>query len=76
MTIGPNGEKRPTDVAANAVHVMRVATRQTKETYVNGEKSAAGQKGGIARSESLDAERRSEIAKNAAERRWKGRRNS
>jgi len=26
MPTGPNGEKRPTDVIANAVHVMKVAT--------------------------------------------------
>ena len=35
MPTGPNGEKRPTDVIANAVHVMKVATGEIEEEYVN-----------------------------------------
>ena len=70
MPIGPNGEKRPGDVVANAVHVMRVATGDTEEAFVNAGKSKGGRKGGAARASALSAERRSEIAQQAAEKRW------
>ena len=32
-TTGPNGEKRPRDPIANAVHVMRIATGEADEEY-------------------------------------------
>ena len=67
MPTGPSGEKRPADVIANAVHMMRVATGEAEETYVNEPKS----KGGRARAEALTPERRAEIAKKAAATRWK-----
>ena len=70
MPIGPKGEKRPADVVANAVHVMRVATGDTEEAYVNAGKSKGGRKGGSARASALSAKRRSEIARGAAEKRW------
>ena len=70
MPVGPNGEKRPADVIANAVHVMRVATGEAEEEYVNPGQSAGGRKGGAARAESLSSERRSEIAQKAAAARW------
>ena len=70
MPIGPKGEKRPSDVVANAVHVMRVATGEAEETYVDAGKRQGGQKGGQARAATLDAERRTEIAREAARRRW------
>ena len=31
MPTGPNGEERPADVIANAVHMMRVATGEAEE---------------------------------------------
>lgn len=37
MPIGPNGEKRPSDPIACAVHVMRIATREIEETYATAE---------------------------------------
>ena len=70
MPIGPKGEKRPADVVANAVHVMRVATGEAEEEYVNSSKSAGGRKRGAARANALSTERRSEIAQRAAEKRW------
>ena len=70
MPIGPNGEKRPADVVANAVHVMRVATGDAEETYVDTAKRKGGLKGGAARANALSAERRSAIAQRAAEKRW------
>ena len=71
MPIGPNGEKRPADVIANAVHVMRIATGQVEEEYVDQRKSAGGKKGGKARASKLTAERRSEIGKEGAKARWR-----
>ena len=70
MPIGPNGEKRPADVVANAVHVARIATGEAEETYVDTAKRKGGLKGGVARVSSLSAERRSEIAQQAAAKRW------
>jgi hypothetical protein len=68
---GPRGEKRPADVIGNAVKVMRIATGEEEEVLP--ERSAAaelGSKGGKARAASLSKNRRSEIAKNAAAKRW------
>lgn len=39
MPIGPNGEKRPHGVIANAVHIARIATGEIEETYVEPPKS-------------------------------------
>lgn len=33
MPIGPNGEKRPADIIANAVRVMQIATGEAEEEY-------------------------------------------
>ena len=70
MPTGPNGEKRPADTLANALHVARLATREAEETYVNTGKREGGRKGGKARADSLSAERRSQIAKDGAAARW------
>ena len=72
MPIGPNGEKRPADVIANAVHMMRVVTGEAEEEYVNPGQSAGGRRGGAARAKSLSAERRREIAQAGASARWEG----
>ena len=76
MPRGPRGEKRPADVIGNAVKVMRITTGADEEDY--GEKPAKnaaaaelGRKGGQKRAESMSPERRAEIAKKAAEKRWK-----
>ena len=74
MPTGPKGEKRPADVVGNAVHVMRVLTGEIEETIPdNGKDLAAkalGKKGGAARAKSMTPERRSEISKKAARKRW------
>lgn len=41
MPTGPNGEKRPTDVIANAVHVMKVATKVVRRYWPEDADSAA-----------------------------------
>jgi hypothetical protein len=75
MPKGPRGEKRPADVIGAAVKVMRIATgEETEELETNRAKIAAaelGARGGKARAAKITAERRSEIAKKAAAKRWK-----
>ena len=68
--------KRPGDVTGNAVHVMKILTGEIEEELpVEKEKNPAavamGRKGGKARASKLSAEKRSEIAKKAAKKRWK-----
>ena len=76
MPTGPNGEKRPADVIANAVLSMRIATGDTEEAYVNTGKREGGRKGGKARASSMSAERRHQIAKAGGEARWSNRQES
>ena len=40
MPVGPNGEKRPHGVIANAVHIGRIATGEIEETYVEPPRNA------------------------------------
>jgi hypothetical protein len=75
MPTGPKGEKRPADVIGNAVKVMRILTGEETETLPadDGKDPAAkalGKKGGAARAKSMTPERRAEIAKEAAAKRW------
>ena len=75
MPTGPKGEKRPADVIGNAVKVMRIATgEEADDAPDDGTNKAAqelGRKGGKKRAESMTPERRAEIAKKAAAKRWK-----
>jgi len=69
---GPQGQKRKADVIGNAVLVMKIATGEVTEKVPA--KSAAaelGSKGGKARAAALGPKERAEIAKAAAEKRWK-----
>ena len=74
MPTGPKGQKRPADVIGNAVQVMRIATGEIEDTVTDdGKEKAAqalGRKGGEGRAKAITPERRAEIAKKAAERRW------
>lgn len=77
MPKGPKGEKRPADVIGAAVKVMRIATGEETEhdpetTDDSKDKAAQslGRKGGKARAAKMTAERRAEIAKKAAAKRW------
>jgi hypothetical protein len=74
----PKGEKRPADVIGNAVHVMRIATGQIEDRVPSpkdeGKDPAAvalGRRGGKARAEGLSKKRRKEIARKAAQQRWR-----
>ena len=74
MPRGPRGEKRPADVIGNAVKVMRIATGEEEEKLPDPDKDYArkgGIKGGRARARALTPRQRAEIAKAAAEARWK-----
>ena len=57
MPRGPKGEKRPSDVIGNAIHVMRIATGEIEETLTDDGKNAAavalGRMGGKARAGSF-----------------------
>jgi hypothetical protein len=71
----PERPKRPKDVASNAVHVMRLLTGEAEDDAPvdDGKDPAAkalGAKGGAARAAKMSPERRSEIAKKAAAKRW------
>lgn len=75
MPRGPKGERRPADVIGNAVKVMRIATGEETEDLAadDGKDPAAkalGKKGGAARAKSMSPERRTEIAKAGAAKRW------
>ena len=74
MPKGPNGEKRPADAVGLAVHVARIATGEVQDMPEDDGKDPAakamGKKGGAARAASMTPERRAEIAKAAAAKRW------
>lgn len=74
MPKGPKGEKRPADAIGLAVMIAKIATGEVDdETPDDGKDPAAkamGAKGGKARAAKLTAEKRSEIAKKAAAKRW------
>jgi hypothetical protein len=75
MPTGPKGEKRPADVIGNAVKVMRIATGEETDPLPadDGKDPAAkalGKKGGAARAANMSPERRADIAKRAANKRW------
>ena len=64
MPRGPNGEKRPADTNACAVHVMKIATGEIEDELPSARRNG-GLKGGPARAKALTPERRSEIARKA-----------
>ena len=74
MPRGPKGEKRPADAIGLAVLVGKIATGEVDDTPSDDAKDKAaqamGKKGGKARAASMTPERRAEIAKKAAAKRW------
>lgn len=67
MPKGPQGQKRPADSNARAVMVGKIATGEIEEKL--GKPARA--KGAKARAKSLTPKQRAEIARTAAEARWK-----
>jgi hypothetical protein len=75
MPKGPQGQKRPADVVGAAVMVARIATGEIEEDYgpddgKDPNAKALGKKGGAARAANMTRERRAEIARKAAKKRW------
>jgi hypothetical protein len=78
MPRGPKGEKRPADVNARAVMIARIATGEVEDVQPTAESEgknpaavALGRMGGKARAAGMSARKRKEIARKAAETRWK-----
>ncbi len=76
MPIGPKGERRPVNPIESGIMVARIATGDIEEEYVERPKQApnrakGGKRGGKQRADSLTPERRSEIARDAANARWR-----
>ena len=72
MPKGPRGEKRPADAIGLAVMIGKIATGELEDT-ADATKSAAaqlGSLGGKKRAETMSPERRSEVARKAATKRW------
>lgn len=72
MPKGPRGEKRPADAIGLAVMVGKIATGEIEDERDPVKSAAAelGSRGGKKRAESMTPERRAEIAKAAAAKRW------
>ncbi len=74
MPTGPKGEKRPADAVGLAVLIGKIATGKVEDAPEDDGKDPAakamGKKGGAARASSMTPERRAEIAKEAAAKRW------
>jgi hypothetical protein len=73
MPKGPNGQKRPADAIGAAIMVAKIATGELQDDVDNKTElhRASGKKGGNERAKSLSAKQRQDIAKIAAEARWK-----
>lgn len=72
MPKGPRGEKRPADAIGRAVQIAKIATGEIEDEREELSSAAAqlGRKGGKKRAENMTPERRKEIARKAAEKRW------
>ena len=65
---------RPRDPVQLGKLIVDIATRQAPDKIDDGKSAAAselGKKGGRARANAMSAERRAEIARKGAQRRWK-----
>jgi len=78
MPRGPKGERRPADTHAAAVMVAKIATGEIEDVRPTPESEgknpaavALGRMGGKARAAALGKRKRAEIARKAAQTRWK-----
>ena len=71
----PRGKKRPADAIGLAVMIGKIATGEIEDdrTEVKSAAASLGSLGGKARAEKMSPERRAEIARQAAAKRWSGR---
>jgi hypothetical protein len=72
MPRGPKGVHRPVEVIGAAIMAAKIATGEIADDGKDKAAVAMGKKGGAARAASLSKKRRSEIARYAAKKRWKG----
>ena len=71
MPKGPRGEKRPADAIGRAILVARIATGDAEDDLaISSAAAEMGRKGGKKRAENMTPERRAEIARKAARKRW------
>jgi hypothetical protein len=75
MPKGPQGQKRPADTVSNAIRVAKILTGEIEEDTGQDDgkdknAQALGRKGGAARAKSMTPERRAEVARKAAAKRW------
>lgn len=70
MPKGPRGEKRPADAIGRAIMVAKIATGEIEDQRA-ASPAERGKQGAAARTANLSKERRSEIAREAAAKRWK-----
>jgi hypothetical protein len=72
MPKGPQGQERPADAIGLAVMIGKIATGEIEDEREALSSAAAemGSKGGKARAANMTPERRAEIAKAAAAKRW------
>ena len=71
---GPKGEKRPADTHGAVVKAARIAVAEDATPESEGKDPAAvalGRRGGKARAAALSKRKRREIARKAAQTRWK-----
>ena len=73
MPKGPRGETRPADAIGLAVMIGKIATGEIEDTAdVKSAAAQLGRLGGKKRAANMSPERRAEIARKAAQRRWSG----
>jgi hypothetical protein len=72
MPKGPHGEKRPADAIGLAVMIGKIATGEVEDERDEVKSAAAqlGSLGGKKRAANMTPERRAEIARKAADKRW------
>jgi len=71
MPKGPQGQKRPADLIGCAVMVAQIATGEAEDSMASPELVRRASAGGQARSTKLSREARIEIARKAADARWR-----
>ena len=75
MPKGPGGERRPADVIGAAIRVAKISVGEEEDDPEDQPAPSPAQQlgklGGAARARRLTAERKTEIAKKAAAKRWK-----
>ena len=71
MPRGPKGERRPANVIGNAILVAKIATGEEQDTPQSPTRIERARKGAAGRATKLSDEQRADIARVAAQARWK-----